>query len=296
MAKKSVTFDINPLFGGPSLADRSRATNNPYKELSIADIDVDPDQPRRVFDSEALSELSLSIKEYGVLTPILVRMTHVGTYRLIAGERRLRAAKMAGMEYIPAIVEQQEEVPDRTLAKQLVENIQRQDLTPLERAVAIGQLRDSHGLSMRDIATKLGVSKGTVQRSLEILALPDDLKDALASGASESKILMLSQVSDAERRANILMQLDHLTREDLDALIRGDSPVASEKKRKKSASDVANVRISPEDRRIMEEMQKSLGVKVQLSRVKDKDGHGKISIEFYSPEDLYEIYRRVVIS
>ncbi|MCB0345015.1 MAG: ParB/RepB/Spo0J family partition protein, partial [Bdellovibrionales bacterium] len=217
MARKKVKFDINPLLSGPSLA--SRATGgNPYRELSLSEIDLDPDQPRRVFNEESIEELSQSIKEYGVLSPLIVQMTDGGTYKLVAGERRYRAAKKAGLKVVPALVAARDS-EDSTLAKQLTENLQREDLSPMERALAIGQLKESYTWSIRDIAKRLGISKAMVQRSLEILSLPDDLQAALIAGASESKILILGSVADREFRKQLIKKLSQLTRAQLEAEI-----------------------------------------------------------------------------
>ncbi len=205
MVKNKLVLANNPLFGGPDFTNRERA-GSPYRELRIDTIDRDPNQPRVHFDEEKLKELSASIKTYGVLSPILVAPSSIaGRYKLVSGERRFRASQMAGLTSIPAVIDKDADSNgDRTLAVQLVENIQRDDLTPLERAHAIGALKETFNLSIRDIADKLGVSKAMVQRSLEILELPDDLMNALREGAAESKVLLLAKIPDAEVRASYL--------------------------------------------------------------------------------------------
>lgn len=284
MSKRKLVLANNPLLSGPALNERDR-TGIPYRVLAVASIDPDPKQPRTSFDEARLGELANSIKMYGVLSPILVRPSRVsGRYTLISGERRLRAAQSIGLSSIPAIVDQSEEgTEDRTLSIQLVENLQRADLTPLERAHAIGALRDSYQLSVRDIAEKLGVSKSMVQRSLEILELPDDLLHALQNGAAESKVLLLSRIEDESIRASYLNDLDSLTRSALEKNI---------KQERASEGEVGE--LSPEDRRIADEIQRALGVKVRMSRqTKDSQG-GRLSIDFYSESDLQEIFRRLV--
>jgi ParB family chromosome partitioning protein len=206
MTKKTVTFDLNPLFSGPSLRDRE-FSGSPFRLVPIADIDVNPEQPRRTFNEESLKELADSIKEYGVLSPVLIRPTEGGTFRLISGERRLRACKMVGIEAIPAIMDVGPDDESKTLSKQLVENLQREDLSSMERALAIGQLRDHFKLSVREIAKHLGLSKSLIQRSIEVLQLPDDLQAALIAGASESKILLLSQIKSRELRKELLAKI-----------------------------------------------------------------------------------------
>ncbi len=297
MAKKKLNFNYNPLLSGPSLSSRSRM-GSPYREIAVAEIDVDPDQPRRAFATESLAELAASIKEYGVLCPILVRVAEAGTYRLISGERRLRAAKLAGLESIPAVVDQKEEGSDSILARQLVENLQRQDLSPMERALAIGQLRDLNNWSVREIGRRLGLSKSFVQRSLEILSLPEDLQTALISGAAESKILLLAQLKDREMRKELLARMDSLSREELETEI-AVLMSASEKDRTLSHSgtgDGAKARksLSPEDQNLIMELQRTLGIKVSLLRKAGKADQGKLVLEFYSMDDLKELFRRLI--
>lgn len=294
MVRKQVKFNVNPLLEGPSLHDR-RTTGSPYRELRICDIDVDPEQPRKVFDEETIKELAESIKEHGVLSPILVRLCDGGAYRIIAGERRYRACKLLGLETIPAIIQKLDADDSQRLLTQLVENLQREDLNPIERAVAVSQLRDMHALSIRDIASRLGVSKSSVQRSLEIIELPQELRDALAKGASESKVLLIGQVSDEKARNHLLSQIESVSREDLEALIKSllsdgglDVEVSHRGTKKKLQS-----KMSKEDIRIAEDLQRCLGAKVEIIRKSGDKEKGKLVVEFYSSDDLNEIFRRL---
>ncbi|MCB0323767.1 MAG: ParB/RepB/Spo0J family partition protein [Bdellovibrionales bacterium] len=291
MSKKKVTFDINPLLSGPSLDSRAR-TGSPFRFIPLADVDIDPDQPRRVFDQERLQELAESIREYGVISPILVRISGGGTFRLVAGERRFRACKLLGLDTIPAIVDAQEEEGEGILSKQLVENIQREDLTPMERALAIGQLQDRYSLSVRDIAKRLGVSKSMVQRSLEILQLPDDLQAALIAGAPESKVLLLRHVEDRALRKKLIAELDELSRSSLEQLLAG-LPEDSQKSQLSHRGTVRSVESSTEDQRIVEDLQQSISMKVSLRRDARKPEAGKLTIDFYSTDDLNDLFERL---
>ena len=288
MAKKLV-FANNPLLSGPKLTERDGA-GIPYREIALSSIERDANQPRVHFDDEKLAELSESIKTYGVLTPILVRAgKKAGNYVVVAGERRFRAARMAGLTSIPAMIDsEQDETGERTLAIQLVENIQRAELTPLERAHAIGALKESFDLSVRDVAGRLGISKSMVQRSLDILDLPADLLNALRQGASESKILTLAKRDDVKERERLLEGLDSISRDDLVQKVD-----ASTAKKKKTRLKVAKP-VSPEDRRIAEEIQRALGMKVVLTRQSASAEAGKIAIEFYSDGDLQEVFRKLI--
>lgn len=295
------SLENNPLLKGPTYDNRIRS-GVPYREIPISEIDVDPDQPRRVFDTQALEELAASIREYGVISPILVRPIAGGLFRLVAGERRYRASKIAGLEMIPAVVDSSED-QQSILPKQLVENLQRQDLTPLERGSAFGQLRDKFNWSVREIARQLGVSKTAVQRGLDLLVIPEDLKNALINGASESKILLLSQVTDSNKRRLLLSKIDILSRAQLEREISGEDNLEDDelshggtgdrsgKSKKKKSKAVVNL---PGDTRIVGDIQKSLGLKVKLERKKGNKEQGKLVLEFYSDEDLKEIYNKLV--
>ncbi|MCC6952555.1 MAG: ParB/RepB/Spo0J family partition protein [Deltaproteobacteria bacterium] len=292
MARKPLKFESNPLFAGPTLEARTRS-GSPYRELSLSSIDVDPNQPRRSFTDESLRELASSIEKYGVLCPILVRPGDGGTFHLVAGERRYRASKLLKRETIPAVIDTSEGDHHDILSKQLVENLQREDLPALERADAIVRLREQSGMSVRDLAAQLGVSKSYVQRSLDIMELPDDLKAALASGASESKVLILAQVTNPATRRKLIGQLEELTREQLEGMTG-----AGGKREKVSHGGTAAARgaVPATDRRVAEELRKTLGLKVEIQRRKGKKDQGRVVVDFYSDDDLHEIYRRLIRS
>jgi ParB family chromosome partitioning protein len=189
---------------------------------------------------------------------------------------------MAGLKAVPCLVDSKDDsTGERTLALQLVENIQRAELTSLERAHAISALKESHSLSVRQVAERLGISKSMVQRSLEILDLPDDLLNALREGAAESKVLLLAQIDDPEIRASYLKDLDVLTRTKIKKNLDDN--------KKTSAKSTT----TPEDRRIADEIQRSIGLKVSLHRTSPQAEGGRVAIEFYSNEDLKEVYRRL---
>jgi ParB family chromosome partitioning protein len=287
MTKRGFSFANNPLMQGPALDERVRG-GVPYREIPLSAIEADPNQPRRTFDSDKLNELAESIKLYGVLSPILVRAGKLpGRYTVISGERRFRAANLAGLSSIPAVVNQGDDAEDRTLAIQLVENLQRDDLTPLERAQAIGALRDGYNLSIRDIADKLSISKSAVQRSLEILQLPDDLLNALREGASESKVLLLAKIDDEKVRASYLKDLDILTRAQLEKDLQSQKP-------SQANDDNVQKGLSAEDLRIADEIQRALGMKVKLSRPTPGAENGRLSIDFYGDGDLQVIFRKLI--
>lgn len=289
MSKRSFSFANNPLMAGPALDERAKG-GIPYREIPLSAIEADPHQPRQNFDEEKLNELAESIKLYGVLSPILVRSGQLpGRYTLISGERRFRAAHLAGLSSIPAIVNQTEDVEGRNLAIQLVENLQRDDLSPIERAHAIGALRDAHNLSVREIADKLSISKSAVQRSLDILQLPHDLLNALKAGAAESKVLLLAKIDDESIRATYLKDLDVLTRAQL------EESLVSRRTENDDVTGATSTRaLTAEDQRIADEIQRALGMKVKLNRPNSGAENGRITIEFYTDGDLQIVFRKLI--
>lgn len=176
MSKKGLGRGLDVLipadFDTDLLADNKERVQN----LFIADVQPNPDQPRRVFDKEALDELATSIKRYGILQPIIVAPDKKG-YVLVAGERRWRAAQIAGLKDIPAIVRKREELERLEVA--LIENIQRVDLSPLEQAVSIERLHQQFNFSYQSIADRLGKALPTVHNIVRLLQLPDDARKAL---------------------------------------------------------------------------------------------------------------------
>ncbi len=297
MSRKALKFEINPLLSGPSLDVRARS-GSPYRIIPLNDIDVDPDQPRRSFDAESIAELASSIDAHGLLCPILVRATEGGTFRLVSGERRLRACKSLGLDTIPAILDTQEGEQSDILAKQLVENIQRSDLNPMERALAVGQLKERFSLSVREIAVKLGLSKSSVQRSMDLLGLPDDLQAALISGAPETKVVQLAKVADVSKRKKLLDNLEKLNRDelsyilesgvDIDEVSHGGTPRDGE-----ILSRIGDSKSQIADQRMEEELRKDLGMKIAIKRNPKALEKGRITIDFYSKSDLSEIYDRL---
>lgn len=295
MSRRKLLLANNPLLSGPKLEQRRArehelemqggGSQSPFQEVPLKLIERDPGQPRKVFDEEKISELASSIEEYGILSPLLVRELEKGRFLLIAGERRLRAAESLGLGVVPVIIEAKEREHADVLAIQLIENIQREDLNPVERAQAIVTLRDSYGLSVREIGKKLGVSKSLVQRAGDILTLPGDLLNALRQGASESKVLLIARVDDPIVRASLLEDLDYVSRAELQKEVeRQIRPKGAQSKPKPMRED---------DLRVSEEIQRSLGLKVKLQRGRDPKS-GRLVIDFYSDDDLKELFKRLI--
>jgi ParB family chromosome partitioning protein len=281
MAAKKINLANNPLFAGPALKERQEIST-PYKEILVDLIQLDKTQPRKDFDEEKLNELAESIKNYGILQPLTVREAKNG-FVLVAGERRLRAAKLAGLAKVPVVVYQSTD-NEEILQVQLVENLQRVDLNSYEKAIAIASLRDAYNLSVRDIASKLSISKSSVQRSLDILNLPDDLIEALKKGHSESKVLLLANIPTKEERAVYLSEINTISRDSLRTAIK--TAIMGKKDKRSKA-------FRAEDQRLENELRSALGLKVKVNRTPNSDS-GKLVVEFYTDDDLQIVYRKLM--
>jgi ParB family transcriptional regulator, chromosome partitioning protein len=254
-------------------------------ELPIAAISHNPFQPRQFVDQERLEELALSIRDHGVLQPILVTQSAEG-YRLIAGERRLRAAQMAGLDRIPALVRTADE--GAQLAWALIENLQRADLNALEEAHAYRQLVNDFGLSHEDVGIRVGRSRSTIANSLRLLDLDPRVQTALSTGAvSEGHARAIAGLDDPEKQAEALAavtsrSLSVRQTEELVRRLRAASAPRSSRS-VKAARD-------PDIERLEHGLREALATKVTLSTARKG---GKITIEYYDGDDLERIYERL---
>jgi len=270
---------------GALIPDLSVLDEKERKSLGIMDIELDkivPNeyQPRKVFNDEKLKELAASIKEQGIIQPIIVH--RVGSnFGLIAGERRWRAARLAGLRSIPALVR---EATKRELIEQaLIENIQREDLNPLEAAEAFKRLQDEFKLTQEDLARRVGKERSTITNFLRLLGLPKEIKQHLASGALSmghaKALLSLERLRDQIFAANQIVKKALSVREAEALASRLKKPV---KEKKKPAGT--------EYKAVEERLRKSLGTKVSIS---PKAKGGKIVIEYYSGEELERILEKI---
>jgi len=253
-------------------------------DIPITRIHPNPYQPRKRFDPETLAALSASIAVNGVIQPILVSETIDG-YQLVAGERRLRAAQAAGLERIPAVVRQLIDRDQLELA--LVENLQREDLDPIETADAYRQLINRFGLTADDVANRVGRARSTVANTLRLLDLAPEVQAAVADGRlSEGHGRALGGISP-ELQARVLdsvvgQELSVRQTEELVRRLREPRPAPDE-----SAS---SKKTDPELERVEEDLRRALGTKVSLAR--SRKG-GRIVIEYYSDEELGRLYDRL---
>jgi ParB family chromosome partitioning protein len=254
-------------------------------EVSVDSISPNPKQPRTVFNEEAMAELVASIKEIGILQPPVVRQTSAGRYELIMGERRFRAAKLAGLRSIPVIIRQ---TPDNELLREaLIENIHRSQLNPLEEAAAYTQLLQDFNCTHDELAQKLGRSRPLISNTMRLLNLPASVQSRVASGvisAGHARALLgLSNEAEIDRLAKRIVA-EGLSVRAVEEIIAATSPKAASKTKKKSGGT------SPEVNEIAERLGDHLDTRVKIKGGKTK---GEISIEFSGYADLARIVKKI---
>ncbi len=251
----------------------------PDRGDNIVNLDIDrilpgKQQPRRVFQEEALKGLSASIKEKGVLQPIIVSRTGDGTFSLIAGERRWRASMLAGLKKIPALIKNVASKDALEIA--LIENIQREDLNPIETAEAFNRLQQDFNMTQEELADKVGKERATVANYLRLLKLPDEIKNMLYNGAlsmghARALLSLEGRLNQIEAARKIIK--------------KGLSVREAEALAKKSSLPVKTAGLrDPQIQSLEEKLKKSLGTKVHLIQKNGK--RGKIEIEYSSLDEL----------
>ena len=243
------------------------------KTLKITEVEPNRDQPRKNFNQESLEELAESIKTYGVIQPIVVSKQD-GYYGIVAGERRWRAAKLAGLEEIPAIIrENDDEQTNKEIA--LIENIQREDLNPFEKALGIRHLMEKYGMTQEQVSKKLGKSRSSISNTVRILYLAPDVLELVKQGKlTEGHCKALAGIEDADRQyAAALRMID-----------RGESVRQAESKNRITKNEK---KLDPKYKYLYEDIedrfQGFFGTKVKLDQGKRK---GRIIIEYHNNEDL----------
>jgi ParB family transcriptional regulator, chromosome partitioning protein len=258
-----------------------------HTEIPLSRIKLNPFQPRRNVDSAAIEDLAASIREHGVIQPILVTEILDG-YQLVAGERRFRAAQIAGLERIPAVVRQLADRDQLELA--LVENLQRADLNAMEEAHAYRQLVDDYSMTQEQVATRVGRARATVANTLRLLDTDPAVQVAVSDGhiteGHARAIAGLPQTSQVQLLGTIVgRELSVRQTEELARRFK-DSATGP----KAATQETPKRRIDPDMERVEEDLRRSLGTKVSLAR--SRRG-GRIVIEYYSDEDLGRLYDRL---
>ena len=256
--------------------------------LRIADIEPRKNQPRKVFDDAALSELAASIAQHGLIQPVVVRDDHTGFYSIIAGERRWRASKMAGLTEIPVVILDVDEAHAAELA--LIENIQREDLNPIEEASAIRFLMQQHDMTQEEVSTRIGKSRPAVANALRLLQLPAAVVDLVREGTiSAGHGRAIAGVSDRamqEKLADETVRLGYSVRA-LESRIKNLGEAKPEKKAGKDACG----KLSADLKAVETALREKLGTKVKIAGNEQK---GKLVIEYFSKDDLSNIYDCII--
>ncbi len=277
MAKKGLGKGLDALFVSDLNATSEISEQPKETEIRITDIDPNKAQPRKLFFDDSLEELAESIRTHGILQPLALRRRENGRYQIIAGERRFRAAKRAGLSSVPAVII---EADDREVAElALIENLQREDLNPVEEAEGIKALLDEYNLTQEQAAERLGKSRSTLTNMLRLLALSPGALAYLREGKIErghAKVLLALDPEKQEEAAAIVYD-NSLNVRQTEALVKKLS--ASEATPTKDAETVAVDYIAALER----DLTKSLGRKVRVHHGKRR---GKLELEYYGNDDL----------
>ena len=244
--------------------------------LPLREIEPDPDQPRKTFDDETLGELAASIAEHGLLQPIAVRPHGLGNYLIVAGERRWRACRMAGLNEVPVIVK--DVTDEQAMELALVENLQREDLDPVEEAMGIRELMTRCDLTQEQAAQKLGKSRSALANSLRLLNLPESVLELLKGGfinIGHAKVILSLPTAELQERAAQIVADNQLNVRQTEALCK---KLAKPAKEPPAPTLPAALPVEVE-----ESLKQALGSEV---RVAYKDGKGKLTVHFYSDEQL----------
>lgn len=267
--------------------DNSTSSGPSAEKIRISEIEPNRDQPRKTFEEEPLQQLAESIRENGLLQPLLVRPKAEGGYLLIAGERRWRACRMAGLTEVPVIVRDIDDEKAMELA--LIENLQREDLNPIEEAAGYQELMESYHLTQADVSKSVGKSRSAVANTLRLLSLPEPVKEYVKTGKLSSgharALLSLSEEEEIREAAERAVK-QGLTVRDLERLAAG-------KKRTEAQGGVRSERPGKRDS-FYDEIEIALREELHRKvKVSGRDGKGTLEITFYNLEELSDLAKRL---
>jgi ParB family chromosome partitioning protein len=271
VGKRVLGKGLDALFAG---GENLRANEN---EVDLDSIVVKGNQPRKVFNQESLDEMAVSIKEHGVLQPLLVRPLDNGKYELVAGERRLRASILAGLERVPVVVRDMDEPVAWEAA--LIENLQRENLNPIEEAAAYREMLDRHGYTQEELAKKIGKSRAHVANTVRILNLPEEIREIIADGkltAGHARAIL--SIKDEEEQISLAHKIigQGLS-------VRDSEQAGTEEIRKRKVTQSIK---DPNLLMAEQRFEEFLNTKVRV--IKKKSG-GKIEVSFHDDEELNRI-------
>ena len=277
MAKKALGKGLGALMGMEDAP--AEAEKQPAREVDIQKIDINKEQPRKHFDEEKMQDLADSIRQHGVIQPLVVKPEANGRYTIIAGERRYRAARMVGLKQVPVVTK---EVTDRELLQiSMIENIQREDLNPLEEAQGIAALMEQFSLTQEEAAEILGRSRSAVANSLRLLNLPESVKKRIVaaelSAGHARALLAIKDRTLLEKAAAYVVEKQFSVRETESYVKR----LLTERPRPQKKPQ------TPEFEAAEREIGEILETKVHFT---GSDRRGRIVIEYFSKEQLYTLY------
>ncbi len=262
--------------------------SEPVIKVRISQVEPNREQPRQNFDEAGLSELADSIKQYGVIQPLIVRKKD-NYYEIIAGERRWRAAKLAGIKEVPVIIRDFSE--QQQMEMSLIENIQREDLNPIEEARAYQRLLTEFNLKQDEVAQRVSKSRTTVTNSLRLLRLCDEVQQMVIEGqltGGHARCLVSVEDADLQRRLAAQIVDQRLSVRETEQLIRTLQSKTKEKTKKNPGSDSRMDAIYAD---LADQMKQILGTKVEIRR--KNENAGKIEIDYYSPDELDRILQMI---
>lgn len=284
MAKKNSGLGrgLDAIFLDNSLAEEKNHSEETISKLKISLVDPKRDQPRKYFDKEALEQLAASISENGLLQPILVREYGDGRYQIIAGERRFRASKLAGLTEIPAIVLDRDDKLAAQIA--LIENVQREDLNPLEEALAYRSLAEEYGMTQEELSQKVGKSRSAIANSVRLLDLPEEIQTLVSSGelsAGHGRTLL-----GVQDRDSMILLAQKTVEEDLSVRVLEGLVKLANKPTKPMVEIEEEVPLVDYFRELEIKIQSHLGRKV---KIEGKGRKKSITLSYEDNEDLDEI-------
>jgi ParB family chromosome partitioning protein len=255
--------------------------SNGVFNLKLDEVHANPNQPRKIFDEKALNELASSIKINGVIMPIVVNKDGDGKYMIIAGERRFRASKIAGQDTIPAIVKEYDERRIKEIS--LIENLQREDLNPIEAATAMKQLMDDYGLTQEELSERIGKSRSAVANTLRLLSLEGEVVKLVANGklSSGHARALVTLPSEVQKKIANSAVKDGMSVRDIEKAVKDYFNPPDEARKLRQAKKIAEM--SAELKDLISRMQQTFGTKVAAI---GNDKKGRIYIDYYTTDDL----------
>ena len=286
MASKFKKGGLGKGLGAIFIENKNESDNSPVT-LRISEIEPNKSQPRREFDENALAELAQSISQHGVLQPLLVRPIADGGYQIVAGERRWRASRMAGLNEVPVVIRELTDLETTEIA--LIENLQREDLTPIEEAFGFKKLIEEYGMSQEDISKIVGKSRPAIANALRLLSLPSEIIDLINSGklsAGHGRTLLgLKNQEDMLKCAKICLENDISVRH-LENIVKKINSETENNNVSRETSKKKPKRLSYYDE-VELSLKEHLGRRVTVNG--DSKEKGTLEIEFYSKEDLFAL-------